>query len=413
MLLAQLVADPEKSLNYLERYVNDGSPSGYTEKYRTIGKTDPFGLTPWFYLYLAHGDTKLFTQYGIIPYKSNFDVESSGNWIFIHPDMVDDFHSLPHEHEPYEVDALRVVPTSSGRTVRIVQGESRDYIKLHYSKLIGRIDRSLPYTKSIAGPEISQIITEGFDDGIFCKEFAIFEEIGARVFQITQTEEWGMVWRRGAPSGPNTDLVKYIVPYFSMFSTDRLKNHDQSLLVQIINFRGVNPEQFALSEVLFPIAKIYFQLLCSMGLQIELNAQNVLLGLDENMVVRSIILRDFMGVEKDITLRKSLDLGTEFLSSPYKCIFEGMEDNLYTIRHSFSFDFKLCCYVFDPLIDCVHLNFAIEKERLIGAIKEFIQPYIISLPGDFYPIGNWYNHEKVLLNSERKYIMQKNPRYRQ
>lgn len=42
MLLQKIIEYPSLSLNYLERYVNEGSPSGFSQKYTSSEKTNPF-----------------------------------------------------------------------------------------------------------------------------------------------------------------------------------------------------------------------------------------------------------------------------------------------------------------------------------------------------------------------------------
>ncbi|HEY3310343.1 MAG TPA: IucA/IucC family protein, partial [Anaerolineales bacterium] len=337
MLIEKIVKYSEAALVYQERYINDGSPSGFTETNRTSTRTDQFGLTPWFYLYCVEGQGVYFSNYGIIPLDMPTR-ENGRNWLFIHPDMVSNF-PYQKDIDIYETDFIKVVPTSSGRTVQLFQNHSRDYIKLHYDAIVGRINRGLPYVKAIAGPEITNHIRAAIEDEQLPAELSIMEEVGARIIKYNNYEA-GMVWRKGIPFGRRTSNVKYLLPYFSLFSIDRLHSYEPILLQQIIDYRDIKPEQF-LTEIILPIIDIYFNLLLKLGFQDELNAQNILLGMDENFVVKTIVLRDMMGVEKDLTLREVLHLDNSFDSYPYKCINNNLQDELYVIRHSFAFDFKL------------------------------------------------------------------------
>ena len=48
MLLNQIVNEPQKALIYLERYVNNGSPSGFTKINQTSYETSPLSDREFF-----------------------------------------------------------------------------------------------------------------------------------------------------------------------------------------------------------------------------------------------------------------------------------------------------------------------------------------------------------------------------
>lgn len=413
MLLQDIEKFPN-ALMYLERYVNDGSPSGFTEINRTSHSTDPFGLTPWFYLYLCQGKEENFLTYGEIPTPAEIKgVVDDDAWVLVHPDM--------KSHEFFQglsfrmslLDSMRVVPTSSCRTVQILNRESPDYVKLHYDSIIGRINRALPYKKAIAGPEISKLILESLQAKLLPEILAVLPEVGARVAFKKKVDDssWGMVWRSYKPKGLRVNEVNKVIPYFSLFSFDRLRLYEPPLLVQIVERRGQGAKDLILNEIIIPIVRIYFELLLNLGLQFEFNAQNVLVGFDENWRVVSVILRDLMGVEKDISLRKELDQNTDFVSCPYKCI--SREDgDLYLIRHSFSYDFKLGEYIIEPLLDLATTHFSVPKKEMQETIRSVAQYYTSRLPSNFFPRDVWYVHKRELLHKYRHYFALKHPKYR-
>lgn len=83
MLLNQIVNEPQKALLNLERYVNDGSPSGFTHINQTSYETSPTSDRDFFFLDLLCVED-LVETIGILP---KFFEEFGQGIIFIHPDM--------------------------------------------------------------------------------------------------------------------------------------------------------------------------------------------------------------------------------------------------------------------------------------------------------------------------------------
>ncbi len=88
MLLRDLYANSVTATSYLERYVNDGSPSGFTAVNTTSPLTSPFGLNPWFNLYICTAPMERFKTFGQIPNYPVDGICDHDNWVFVHPDMV-------------------------------------------------------------------------------------------------------------------------------------------------------------------------------------------------------------------------------------------------------------------------------------------------------------------------------------
>lgn len=414
MLLNSIEQYPEGMLRYSERYVNDGSPSGFTEIHRTSSQTDPFGITPWFNPFLLQDNSNRFETYGEIPTPSDLPVDDVSNWMLIHPDMVDHSDLLQIRSKIILADSIRVIPTASARTAQILQGGSKDYIKFHYDGIIGRINRGLPRVKAIAGPEVSGIILDALEKGDLPSDLSILYECGARTLCTQEHNTWGMVWRKHSPTGPKSEQMEYLVPYFSLFSTDRFRPYEPPLLHQILERRGAEKEieNIVLEELLHPILRVYFRLIGKLGLQFELNAQNILIGFDENWSCVSIVLRDMMGVEKDLTIRDMLGLSTHFHSAPYKCISVEDSKDQYQVRHSFVYDFKVGEYVFEPIIDLVFRVYDISQERMRANLRALARGYVSELPSGFFPQDRWYRHERVLLTDRREYIAMRDPKFR-
>lgn len=407
MKIKAIEANPHESLIYLDRYVNDGSPSGFTEVNKTSPETDTFSLNRSFKLYSFVSDEKNFKIYGSI--KDNIPL--ANNQFFIHPDMIN--HS-DLEGCSFEInERFEVLPTSSFRTVKIISKNNDDYIKLHYDGKIGRIFRKLNPIRAIAGVEISNMVKEGIIQNIFSDFISIYEEPFTKIFinpfMTDCSEPWGMVWRNSKPFGRRIKKVEYIIPLFSFWSKDRQSKQDGSFGTQLFNLWGAKAFEKLLNQVLIPTLDAYFELLVNFGLQNEYNAQNILIGFDQDWNAITVILKDMMGIEKDIELRKALGLSTIFDSSPYKII--SANDILYQKRHSFAFDFKVCKYIIEPLIELAVENKLTTKEQLIDNMRQRTTYWLKKLPSDYFPLGTWFSHDNVdiSITENRTYIENKYP----
>lgn len=407
MKLMKYVENPRKALDYSERYINDGSPSGFTALYRSSPETDPYGDNSYFHLFALHDDNKnfqLFTSQDnvIDPYPDLF---------FIHPDMIN--HPDLMDYNIEKVEKFKVVPTASSRTVRILDGLCHDYIKLYYDGIVGRTNRKLYTIKAISGPEISSIFVNALKNRVFVTEFAIFNEKFAKIHKNINISNdlnyWGYIWRDSTPFGNSSKKIDYIIPFFSLWSTDRRNPSEKLLFIQLIEKWQKDWKLNVYEKMLYRLLDIYFESVLKLGLLFEFNAQNVLLGLDENFDVASIILRDMMDTEKDYSMREQKGLDNRFVSYPYHVISEEDKD-FWQKRHSFSFDFKLSLYVIEPLVDmCSRLGLVL-KTNLIHDLKIYTEKWLKHLPIDFFPRDRkWFSYEKVLIDKEKILVPNDNP----
>ncbi len=410
MKIEELWQNPLKSLQYMERYINDGSPSGFTEKFRTSLPTDPFGNAEYFFLLMFESDANMFDYYG------NFDLNHriANNSFLVHPDMSE--HKDLNHLTLFKSDEWRVVPTASARTVQIMDMKS-DYIKLYYDGIIGRINRRLPRKKAVNGPEISHMILKAIEFGLLPENLAILHEPFAKIYRNPQIEnrdeDWALTWREERPRGRNTQHINVMLPLFSLWSRDRRAPGHVPFFQQFSRIWGSRTDGLVTEKILYGILDIYFSLIIKLGLQDELNAQNILIGFDKDYEPISIVVRDMMGVEKDITIRESLGLDNNFSAISYKVIAKSINPELYIKRHSFAFDFKLSTYVLDPIIVCGHTFGVWDYAKKKQQIKSMAAQFIRSLPDDYFPPkGKWYSHRQELLVDGKIYIENENPMYR-
>lgn len=406
MMIEKIISDPEAALVHLDRYVNDGSPSGFTEINKTSHQTDTFSPNPFFTLYKIEASPDEFEIYG----QLTEGIPLLKHELFIHPDMTGHLQlrgiNIQPEHR------FSVSPTSSFRTVKIVNHSCRDYVKLHYDKILGRINRKLNRRKAISGVEISNELTRFIDSGKLSSIIAIYQEPFAKIFQNPLSDpenSWGMVWRKEKPFGPNCHEIAYIIPLFSFWSADRKSLLDACFGMQLFSLWGDNSKMKLINQLLIPLLDCYFELLIKIGLQNEYNAQNLLIGIDHQWNIVSIINRDMMGMEKDLPLREALGLATQFDSTPYKSL--AGNDPLYQTRHSFIFDFKVCEYVILPLIDLAADAGVAPRNELLDSMIERTAFWLKQLPADFFPKGRWYSHPKIdiSIKANRIYHEHSNP----
>ena len=160
MKLSQIEKDSMNSYDYMERLVNNGSDSGFTDIHNTSKQTDPrFAI--------GFRVKELYPIKGEIISKgvcvdTDF-MSSKDQLIYIHPDWVDDTEmNLDLRKLIMAIgnirDGMLVAPTSSSRTVW-VKGTNK-FLKLHYPGMIGRIQRDLGEKHLSIAVEITRILNE-------------------------------------------------------------------------------------------------------------------------------------------------------------------------------------------------------------------------------------------------------------
>lgn len=404
MILEQVMNNPKNSLLYMERYVNNGSPSGFTWINQTSNETSPLCEKEYFLLdILCVEDT--IELVGDIPAFFNAFGENS---ILIHPDMYEVYNKKGFK---IQKSCIRVSPISSSRTVKLL--DFPGYVKLNYNGIIGRIDRSLTDKHAYSSIEMTEYLRNALKKSVYNK-LAFFPEPGAVVYRNEKKDlNIGMVYRKEVPHGKNINKIKFIIPMFSSFAHDRNAS-DEYLLIQLIKKSQKDPEEYVLNDLIFLIIDNYFNLLLNEGIQPEWHAQNLLLGIDENCTIVSLIMRDLESIDIDQTLQESVGIQKLFKSYPYKYLNNSQYN--YQIKHSFMYDFKIGEYIFKPIIECISEYYNLNEKSLERKIKEYSKQYIEQLPKDFFPSdGIWYSFDNVLIDrsiSERPYIRNLNVKYR-
>jgi hypothetical protein len=389
------LTDPEMYLT-MERYINDGSPSGFTKKNNTSPEYTPYSMKP------------NFSISGVLTEEYLRDYGNPPDWlkkneILIHPEYNKYFY------EKKDCNYL-VIPTASARTVFMT--EQNCYAKLQYNNTIGRLKRIFTPEKIANAVKISSILKENFDKGIFSKDLFFLPESFGRIIDFGtnfkekfETQYLGMIIREYIPY-PNksfADSQWRLIPSFSLFSKEYNKTNFISksiieLLFDLRNDTELSYETFLLEKILKPVFRLYFELLIKTGLHIEGHAQNVLFLVlinNNKLDVIGTVIRDFESFDKDLSIIKAngLDVLFDVLSDK---INDPNENERYMKRNSFLFDFKLGEYLITPILE--H-SYEVKKDFniqfVLKEIKKFNSNYIKQLKKGFYPKDKWYSYEKV------------------
>lgn len=409
MLLHNLTSNFD-SLLHLERYVNKGSPSGFTYTYAVSERYDPRHPEKYFELPCINiaKDSCIFFPSSNSG-SSNFFVNDKVLFP-VHPDMLSEAIANFKANGIQELGErvqIKAAPTASMRTVLAHTLEGPIYIKLHYNGIIGRINRGLPLAKAKAGVEITNILK---NTTYLPQSFSFFpEETAISTKCAHRASEFGVILRN-SQAYPTKNGEIYLIPFFSLTSKDLLAPNDPFLLPQICDFHKSPLDIF--EKIISLVIESYLFLVFENGLIPEINAQNILLEVNEDYFPQRIVLKDLMGWEKDLTIRDELGLSNNFASYPYKCI-KKENGKIYYVRHSFSYDFKLGHYIFNDLIDCITKHYSIESEVLYKVIRNSFAKFAKGREFKYFrPWNKWYSHPKCLLTKERPYLKNSNPKAR-
>lgn len=410
----EIISDRNKCFRYMERYINDGSPSGYNKS--TSKLTCPKSKEKGFYLYEVYFEHANFIDYG-----RSISI-CDNNTILLHPDVAKNIETniIMYNHGQLKKSNIFVTPTSSGRTVHSINPPEY-FFKLHYNDYLGRHNREMKKRQASSGIEVSRVLEEMLDENTDLNFIGIYRELSARVVSLHESRdsrntsvEIGFVIREDHPY-PKLDIEEYIIPGFSLFANN---GPDDKLLIQIIEKFNHNPREFLFQQVITMLIKTYFNILLKTGLQLEAHAQNILFDFDKDFNIKRILIRDMESIDRDISLSEYIGKPLSVTFDDYKTLSKDpahYNSYRYHKMHSFMYDFKFGEYLLTPIIDCVIDHYNLDREKLIYDIKELSNSYINQLPNDFFPSdGKWYYYKEKTVNrkGEREYLSSDYPKYR-
>ncbi|WP_250404503.1 ferric iron reductase [Streptomyces cellostaticus] len=364
MRTEQLMKDPVRSLLHLERWCNDGSPSGLSfgehqvsPAYRPRGDAASFPagsrVLPW-------SDVEVLLA-APSPALANEIVRPDGVVFVMHPDN-------PDSRTGTSCESRLVAPTASARTVLVLDSGPVHYAKLHYPGLLGRVPREMDTKRVRASVRMSAALDQ--EAGLLSDGCAYLPESIGVTTRLTGTEQ-GVVYREFIPRSRSTDsadgVVRPQIPLFSLFSTDLHSPEDPPLLVDLLcGAGGGGRPAEAFVSLVDLLIESYCALVFGVGLVPEDHAQNLLIELDWSGAPRRVVRRDLLDWYADLEIRRLRKLPTDFTRVLDT---EHDAERAYGGR-SYAFDFRLGEYVLDPLIDCAARHLRVKAEETRAWVRE-------------------------------------------
>lgn len=439
MMLEEFIQNPIGALIKAERYMNDGSPSGFSEKNTTSPETCPLSVIKSFAIKQLHfSDDIVIKEIGT---PKAYPVEK--NAMLIHPDMLT--NKLLKGLEFTMGEDIIVAPMASGRTVLPLLTEPF-FIKLAYLGCLGRMIRHMGADKISSACEVTKQLIRAVETGKTNNKFAFLREDYGRIAylplsldNVTENDkipqsniqhklyEWGVIFREIIPF-PYTNKEEILIPLFALFGHEHnpvtkeiFPEQDPPLIIQLFNKQDEFTEidEFLCQKVIFPLYDTYFDALLLGGVELEAHAQNVLITIDSEYNINRIVCRDLESAGRDATLMDYLNITYDKVT-PYKYNFltekeEGQKYPKWQITHTFMFDFKLGEYVTTPLLNQCKLCFPhLDIEKICSEIREYNKKYIQRLPENFFPC-DWCSYDNRNFEQEgirREYRWHEPPKYR-
>lgn len=399
MRLAEL-RPTHASFMYLERYVNDGSPSGFSFMNTPGPGFRPFDAIELFELPIFDCAASGGVNAGGIPTLARGELP-------VHPEMAHQFEAAlgrgPHRRLP-------AVATSSGRTLLVIAHGVPFYAKVAYHRLLGRVTRKMTRAHVLSAIEVSAAYESSIAAGRMPDSFHIYRErCGLYFSDAMLLSDWGYVERDIAPYPPGQFIE---VPAFSLIAIPR--DGGPSLLAELLDATAsLRTAEGFVAHFVQPLIDLYFSSVIVLGLQPEAHAQNVVFLLDDCYFPVGTALRDMESVDKDLPLLEALDFAYHFTPTRYKFLLKDAGN--YQIMHSFMYDFKFGEYLLGPLVDawaaCAGSTSVLDLEE---RIRSYVQDQLAALPEDFFPDCVWYDYDAVVHEGSptRQYRQHPNPRFR-
>ena len=418
MNIEYVLNNPIKSWIYTERFVNEGSPSGYSKVNQVSLPTHPVFGQPFFQIgcfecsmanvnYLVSRGTK--EKEPPYPFKLGY--------IPIHPDMVTHESTKPLGLSNLPKDCLTCIPSSSGRTVFVLSPDKEEpqyFLKLHYGNLLGRFNRRLDQRRIISALKINSDLVDSQE--YFPSGIAFLPEIGAFLAQANSTKrfEVGALLRTLQPL-PHSIETEVFIPFFALFSKDMKSSQEPVLLEQILK-RTSNPYQTFMERLIQPLLQGFCFLALQLGLIPEWNAQNLLLGMTLEGLPTRIVFRDLQGTYRDLAYRASFLPKVD--ESEYKILPCETSQHCFEARRqrSYLFDFKLCQYVLKPLTNLTAKLLRLSEYSLRQKIVEITMKEFNKYRDydTYFPEGKvWYSQSYGISTKNSNFFSEElNPKFR-
>lgn len=380
-------------LYYLERYRNKGTRTysthaSFTEAcdcYRPDSDSEQFELPQ---LSLPKEKANIYLANPTQALANKF-VGSTEVSFCVHPQVLDtlgeDASPLRDEALPQQNGSISVIPSSSTRTLFVLDDEIPHAVKVHFPFKVSR------YTRKMRDEVIEQAVNVSLEleNGIekMGGDFAFLREVIGISYKQEQTvdqrgENWGYVVRDMRPF-PVVAEARTLIPGFALYGEDFYQPDTPPILHGLL--ADQNPLDFVLNTIMLPIVRHWIDCFRHFGYLIEPHGQNILIELDQSNAITRIVHRD-LSVGIDMRRRRDIGLSSDKLNQ-----YNRMESSAF---HSIAYDRFMGNHFFTRLVECCIAKYpSLTKEDFtIPCQKEFAR----RLPEyrDYFPKNIWYFSEE-------------------
>lgn len=309
----------------------------------------------------ANPSKDLFTRY----------VQASTVSFCIHPSALADEEEthIPELRQMPLAGRMEVMPTASSRTVAVLDTAGTPHaLKCHLPLKISTFRRDLRPTTIRNSVAISRILDR-----------TDIPHLPESLGVILPGKQEGEVFRRGfgfivreLRPRPFVQGTRYIVPCFALYGYDMNRPAEVPLIVKLILRDKVNPMDYVLQHVMFPIIDDYAKGLTTQGVHLEAHGQNSLMEFDEQLNPKRIVHTD-LDEYVDGSARKELGLSLEEGLSESHVYEKPTADQPHGSVASLIFDTSIGFCHFDPLAAVIQKHFGVAPQKLQEACRARFQ----------------------------------------
>lgn len=381
------------SLIYADRYRNEGTRTyskhaDYTEaqeKYRPNSRHTRFDLAVF---EVPRDQMNIYTANPPIELAATY-LATEKILFCIHPQILEENQEEPYVKQTLSIGTLQngiaVSPSSSTRTLYVIDDETPHAIKVHFPFKISRYGRKMRNEVIEQSINISRELERGIrrlDD-----RFAFLREVIGVVHRNLHSdsprgENWGYLIRDMQPF-PIVEDERNLIPGFSLYGKDFFDPEQTPLLFDLIGDR--DPLKFVLENIMFPIIRHWVECFLNFGYLLEPHGQNVLFEIGKDRKIERIVHRDLaMGI--DMRRRREIHLPDSNLNG-----YNRMESNEF---HSITYDKFMGSHFFDRIVASCQKQYPDLKK------EEFHRPcrdeFTLIFPdyAKYLPKTIWYFSEK-------------------
>ena len=212
---------------------------------------------------------------------------------------------------------IRVAPSSSTRTLYVLDADVPHALKVHFPFRISRYGRRMRdevVEQAVAvSRELEAVAGELDDRFAFMREVLGIthrEEEAPSARAAGRGEHWGYLVRETTPYPPAPPgESRFLVPGFALYGRDARDPATEPLLWTLLG--DADPRAFVLESILLPVLRHWVACFRRSGFILEPHAQNVLLEVDGGARICRVVHRD---LNVGIDMRRRRDVGAPELA---------------------------------------------------------------------------------------------------